>query len=554
MTFLNFNSFSKVTLTEENRTTLNDPLARYNECMAAWHILNESWKGRKPPKAVTARMEYYQKEADTLAKDVMNKVSGKEAINLLKEQDGRAKASAKASIELARQKDYTGDIIDIDHTGAGGIQKYGDTKDSNASDIVMKFSEKNKKADGSKENQDKLGVSLKSSKNGNIGFYNGGASTHTAAMGSADLGENAETFKQQKQKEIFGNISQVAIKKIVRDIRKKKEANAKAVKEGKKPPMPLSKKEQDIDDKVQKAASDVHSKFADNLADAYNDWNKKDVEAVRSHIGQLVLRSDPNNKLPHIKTTGFGELGKLKPGEDFKAHSTSPEDNPMNEAVKNATSFSFHRTGNSYIHVVAHIKKPDGTQELRHLFSYQIKHNDDKLSSSLKVIGQPSTKSFDSLPIYDEKKVAARNKEEDTSESSAEKPAPKKGKAVTVAKAPKTKVSAPSMEKQPKPIKGKAETPEQEPQPDKIKAKKTIKTIQRSIPKKLGPLKNIIIDSNTPSHALARYAMRDDQTGEKARREQKLRQEKRKNGHIGQQPMPPRRPRMTITNHAHMMS
>jgi hypothetical protein len=65
------------------------------------------------------------------------------------------------------------------------------------------------------------------------------------------------------------------------------------------------------------------------------------------------------------------------------------------------------------MHVVAHVRNEKGELEPRHLMSLQVKHNDDKLGSSLKVIGQPSTKKFDNLPLYNEKKVAASSKEEE---------------------------------------------------------------------------------------------------------------------------------------------
>jgi hypothetical protein len=123
---------------------------------------------------------------------------------LLSEQMGRSLASAKATLEMSKQKGYNSDITHIAHTGTSGIDKYGDSADSNASDIVMHFKEKNNKSVGSKENKDKLGVSAKSSKDGNIGFYNGGMSSHTAAMGAPHIGQAAEKFKRNKQEEIFG--------------------------------------------------------------------------------------------------------------------------------------------------------------------------------------------------------------------------------------------------------------------------------------------------------------------------------------------------------------
>ena len=425
MGWINFKKFltestkQQVLIVEDSKAALNDPLARFHEHALAYNIMAQHYQGKKPPASAVASMNEHRKAMEVHAADLHKRLNDpKQENKLLSEQMGRSLASAKSTLEMAKQKGYNSDIIHIDHTGTSGIQKYGDSADSNASDIVMHFKDKNKKAHSAEENKDKLGVSAKSSKDGNIGFYNGGMSSHTAAMGAPEIGKKAEEFKRSKQEEIFGKgVSQTDVKKQVRDIRKKKEANKKAVKEGKPEPMPLSKDEKSIDDKVQQAAKDVHKYASDEIAKHYNNMANTDHEGLRKHLENLVLRSDSDNKLDHIKSTGFGSDDKMKEGDKpetfYKGHAVHPDDNPMNQAVKNAHHFSFHRTGDSYMHVVAHVKNDKGQEEKKHLFSFQVKHNDDKLGSSLKVIGQPSTKKFDELPTYNEKKLAAASKEED---------------------------------------------------------------------------------------------------------------------------------------------
>lgn len=404
---------------EDSKAALNDPLARFHEHALAYNIMAQHYHGRKPPASAVSSMNEHKSAMDSHAADLHKRLNDKnQEHKLLSEQMGRSLASAKATLEMSKQKGYNSDITHIAHTGTSGIDKYGDSADSNASDIVMHFKEKNNKSVGSKENKDKLGVSAKSSKDGNIGFYNGGMSSHTAAMGAPHIGQAAEKFKRNKQEEIFGEgVSQTDVKKKVRDIRKKKEANKKAVKAGKPEPMPLSKEEKSTDDKVQQATKEVHRYASDEIAKHYNNWANTEHEGLRKHLENLVLRSDSDNKLDHIKSTGFGSDDKMKEGETpenfYKGHAVHPDDNPMNQTVRNANRFSFHRTGDSYMHVVAHVNNDKGEEEKRHLFSFQVKHNDDKLGSSLKVIGQPSTKKFDELPIYNEKKLAAASKEED---------------------------------------------------------------------------------------------------------------------------------------------
>jgi hypothetical protein len=379
----------------------------------------EHYKGKKPPESAIKSMNEHRNAMHIHAQGVHDRLGDSTHANkLLSEQMGRSLASAKSTLEMAKQKGYKSDITHIDHTGTSGIEKYGDSADSNASDIVMHYKDKNKGSVGSEENKNKLGVSAKSSKDGQIGFYNGGMASHTAAMGAPEIGQKAEEFKRQKQEEVFGKgVSQTDVKKKVRDIRKKMEANKKATKEGKPEPQPLSKEEQDTHSKVQEAAKAVHRHASDELAKHYNNWANTDHEGLKKHIENLILRSDSTNKLDHIKSTGFGSHEKIKDGEDpvghYKAHSIHPDDNPINQATKNAERFTFHRTGDSYMHVVAHVRNEKGELEPRHLMSLQVKHNDDKLGSSLKVIGQPSTKKFDNLPLYNEKKVAASSKEEE---------------------------------------------------------------------------------------------------------------------------------------------
>lgn len=344
----------------------NSIASNYNEHATAHEILRQHYEGKKIPAKTAENMKTHSDLMAHHAKLLHDAVGAETASKELADQHGRAKVAAANVLEHRGKLGHKSPITHVAHTGGTGITAYGDTKQSNPSDIVIHHT-----------NGKHLGVSLKSSRDGQIGFHNGGFKTVAAEAGAKKVGEDAEAHRAQESEKHFPGHS-------VKDASAKVKAIRKAVAAGTATP-----KEKKLHEGIQKSADEVKDKATASLAAHYNKRAETDHEGLKKHIQETYLKHNPNNKLDYIKVTGHGVNGK------YQAHSENPEDNPMNNAVKNAKKFTFHMSG-SYIHVVAH--QPD--EKKKHVFSVQTKFNEEKLGSSLKAVGQPSTKGFGELPDY----------------------------------------------------------------------------------------------------------------------------------------------------------
>jgi hypothetical protein len=120
-------------------------------------------------------------------------------------------------------------------------------------------------------------------------------------------------------------------------------------------------------------ARTVNKEVRDKLHKGYHEMSKKHPEELKHHILSTYIKGNAEHALPYAKVHGSG--GHNKPAH---ATATDPSDNEMYHKIRNAHHLSFHKGGDSLIHVHAHeSEKSKGHR----VFGLQVKHNNGPLTN-----------------------------------------------------------------------------------------------------------------------------------------------------------------------------
>lgn len=313
----------------------NQVRGAYNEHMFVYHLNGMKWTDPD-----------HKNQAMKLKKS-LDAVGPQEA----RIQDDRAKEQASAFLDHAKSLGYSG-VDEIHNTAkAGGIEAATGIKLSqqeNPSDVIVKFKKKPAKA-----KHGFFGASLKSSTAAKIGFHNGGAGTMDKELGTNIEGigkERHETFREK-------NKLSTAVGERAKQIKGEGD----------------QKRNNPLYDAASEAANNTHEDIRNHLHDHYSGMQQKDL---KSHLLNTFLKADSNKEnIPYVKAHGRGGGDK-----DASAHIEAPHDNPVYHAIKNSNNITMEKSGKSYIRVMADGKKA---------FSIQVKHNNEPMASSIKILGQP---------------------------------------------------------------------------------------------------------------------------------------------------------------------
>ena len=120
-------------------------------------------------------------------------------------------------------------------------------------------------------------------------------------------------------------------------------------------------------------ARKVNKEVRDKLHKGYSKMAETHHEELKHHLMHTYIKGNSEHALPYVKVHGTG-------GHDKPAHAeaTDPSDNETYHTLHNAKKLSFHKGGESLIHVHAHEhpNKPG-----KRIFGLQVKHNSGPLTS-----------------------------------------------------------------------------------------------------------------------------------------------------------------------------